>query len=411
MNKLRDFWLDYKEEFFFFLLCLVATFLSYYLGSFIPAPVYDNILTPVFNTCTVVISFFGAWILFRHSGGIRARKLFACALIVWGVSDLIYLVGWATAPQQVMNMSAYELTVHELVLGNILGWVLLMYPTEALRPGWLNWKRVLWQLLPLVALMVIDHFLPVNLWPVIALYPYLLLLLLINHLRVYKKWCEDNFSRLDDIDVRWLIRYFIMLLFIGANYVWMCSSHDHNRGFTQQWFVVMVFIYSVDQILFHRNPWRILEDGETVPDPASGTALSAEMQGETPSPDKIRALEQWMRDSKPYLNPDFQLTDMNKVLHTNRTRLSNLINNACGCTFYQLVNRYRVEEAQRIMAANPDMRMSDVATACGFSSPAVFSRTFARVTGLSPRDWYSHEWYSREFSSHDSSSHESSPRP
>lgn len=377
-KQVREFWLDYKSEVVFFLVSVCMVVLSTWWGRFIPDEVYDNILTPIFNTCTVALSFGGAWMLFHHSEGIKARRLFAVALLVWGICDLIYLVGWAVAPHRVMDMAAYELTTYELILGNILGWVLLLYPTEALRPGWMNWKRAFMQLLPLAALMAFDYIMPFNLWPVIALYPYILLVMLFRHMHVYRKWCEDNFSRLDDIDVRWIIRYSIMLFIVGLNYIWMCSTHYHTRGFTQQWFVVIMFIYATEQILFRKDPWReVRRDDVRSPLSNSDSDLA----------DNIRIFEQWMATEKPYLDPDFQLADIRAVMPKNRTYLSQFINSTYGCSFFQLVNRYRIEEAQRLMAAHPDMKMTDVASACGFSSPAVFSRTFTRQTGVSPREW------------------------
>ena len=381
-KQIREYWLDYQSEVVFSLVSVCIVVLSTWWGRFIPDEVYDNILTPIFNTCTVVVSFGGAWMLFRRSEGIKARRLFAVALLVWGTCDLIYLVGWAVAPHQVMDMAAYELTTYELVLGNILGWVLLLYPTEALRPGWMNWKRALLQLLPLAALMAFDYIMPFNLWPVIALYPYILLVMLFRHIHVYRKWCEDNFSSLDDIDVRWIIRYSTMLFIVGINYVWMCSTHYHARGFTQQWFVVMMFIYAIEQILFRKDPWREVrrDDVPCTKDNipcTKGEAFQAEQQ----------LFEQWMATEKPYLDPDFQLADIRVVMPKNRTTISQFINSTYGCSFFQLVNRYRIEEAQRLMAAHPDMKMTDVASACGFSSSAVFSRTFTRQTGVSPREW------------------------
>jgi len=382
-KQVRELWLDYQSEVVFSLVSVCVVVLSTWWGRFIPDEVYDNILTPIFNTCTVAVSFGGAWMLFRRSEGIKARRLFAVALLVWGTCDLIYLVGWAVAPHQVMDMAAYELTTYELVLGNILGWVLLLYPTEALRPGWMNWKRAFLQLLPLAALMAFDYIMPsINLWPVIALYPYMLLVMLFRHIHVYRKWCEDNFSSLDDIDVRWIIRYSIMLFIVGINYVWMCSTHYHARGFTQQWFVVVMFIYATEQILFRKDPWREVRRDD-VPctkdnEPCTkGEAFQAEQQ----------LFEHWMAEEKPYLNPDFQLADIRVVMPKNRTTISQFINSTYGCSFFQLVNRYRIEEAQRLMAAHPDMKMTDVASACGFSSSAVFSRTFPRQTGVSPREW------------------------
>lgn len=379
-KQLRELWLDYQSEVVFSLVSVCVVVLSTWWGRFIPDEVYDNILTPIFNTCTVVVSFGGAWMLFRRSEGIKARRLFAVALLVWGTCDLIYLVGWAVAPHQVMDMAAYQLTTYELVLGNILGWVLLLYPTEALRPGWMNWKRALLQLLPLAALMAFDYIMPFNLWPVIALYPYILLVMLFRHIHVYRKWCEDNFSSLDDIDVRWIIRYSTMLFIVGINYVWMCSTHYHARGFTQQWFVVMMFIYAIEQILFRKDPWREVRRDD-VRTPLSNSRSDLDLA------DNIRIFEQWMATEKPYLNPDFQLADIRVVMPKNRTTISQFINSTYGCSFFQLVNRYRIEEAQRLMAAHPDMKMTDVASACGFSSSAVFSRTFTRQTGVSPREW------------------------
>ncbi len=405
-KQIREFWLDYKSEVFFFLVSVCMVVLSTWWGRFIPDKVYDNILTPIFNTCTIALSFGGAWMLFRRSEGIRARRLFAVALLVWGTCDLIYLVGWAVAPHRVMDMAAYELTTYELVLGNILGWVLLLYPTEALRPGWMNWKRAFLQLLPLAALMAFDYIMPFNLWPVIALYPYMLLVMLFSHMRAYRKWCEDNFSSLDNIDVRWIIRYSTMLFIVGINYVWMCSTHYHTRGFTQQWFVVIMIIYATEHILFRKDPWREVrrDDVQCTNSPTTSNNLkllqtlpngeASNLQtlpnGEASNlslADDIRIFEHWMAEEKPYLNPDFQLADIRAVMPKNRTTISQFINSTYGCSFFQLANRYRVEEAQRLMSAHPEMKLSDIASACGFSSLAVFSRTFTRQTGVCPREW------------------------
>ncbi|MBR1427202.1 MAG: AraC family transcriptional regulator [Paludibacteraceae bacterium] len=389
---MRNFWLDYRSEVLFLLLLLAVTSFSTWFGQFIDADVYDDILTPVFNTATVIASLCGAWILLRHSNGMRTRIFFAYALIVWGLSDLIYLIGWAIAPHRVMDMAAHELTTYELVLGNLLGWVLLLYPTEALRPGWMNWKRAFLQLLPLAVLATLDDVLPCNLWPVIALYPYILLALLFGHIRAYRKWCEDNFSSLDDIDVRWIIRYSIMLFIVGLNYIWMCSTHYHTRGFTQQWFVVLMFIYATEQILFRQDPWREVQRDDVQRTNQLPTSNSEASNPQTlPNSEALNAerrlFEQWMETEKPYLNPNFQLTDLRTVLPMNRTYLSQFINTHYACSFFQLVNRYRIEEAKQLMTVNPDMKLSEIASRSGFSSPAVFSRTFARETGLSPVEW------------------------
>ena len=128
--------------------CVVA---SLWLSRYIPETLFNNHLSPALFACTVIVALVGAWMIFRHADGLRFRKAWGWTLLVWGIIDAAYLILFIAAPRQVMDMAAPKLTTLELLLGNILGWVLLLYPTEALRPGWLNWKMVLWQLLPMFA--------------------------------------------------------------------------------------------------------------------------------------------------------------------------------------------------------------------------------------------------------------------
>lgn len=98
-----------------------------------------------------------------------------------------------------------------------------------------------------------------------------------------------------------------------------------------------------------------------------------------------------MESEKPFLNTEFRLMDLQQVLPMNRTYLSRFLNRAFGCTFYQFVNGYRVEEAMWIMEGNPDVRIGDVSARCGFSSTTVFARTFKNIAGITPREWMQRE--------------------
>ena len=98
-------------------------------------------------------------------------------------------------------------------------------------------------------------------------------------------------------------------------------------------------------------------------------------------------LEEWIEKEKPYLNPDFQLSDLRQVLPMNRTYLSQFINAEYGCSFYHWVNSLRIAEAKRLLTEHPEIKMKDIAQQSGFSSPTVFSRVFIRETGISPREW------------------------
>ena len=275
-------------------------------------------------------------------------------------------------------MSAFQLLV-----ANLLAWLLLVYPQEAIRPNWLTFPKAVWQLLPMCALVGLDYLLPVDLRYVIMCYPVLLGVILTRHVRAYRIWCEENYSTLDNIDVQWIVRYLVMLLVLGLSLFYMCLTDNPARAFTQQWLLLLLFGYSTVQILFRPDPWKQLrstvveeekeEEKEKEPDPANAAYRAT--------------LEEWLDKEKPYLNPEFQLMDLRQVLPLNRSYLSQLINSEYGCTFYQWVNDLRIEEAKRLMREQPEIKIQEVSDRCGFSSRVTFHRTFLRETGQTPSEW------------------------
>lgn len=369
----------FRSAFLFGLVLAILTGISVWVSHYIPDDYFDNVLSPFLMTVSASVALLGTWAVSRHTDGYRFRRAWAWTLVFLGLSDAVYIFFWMFAGRSIMNIGAASLTSLELYLGNLLGWMLLLYPTEALRPGWVNIRHALAQLVPMTVLVLLDYFVPVNLRPIIALYPIALGLLLIRHIREYRAWCEDNFSSLDDVDVEWIVRYLIMLLLIGVMYMYICLTHSHARGFTQQWLVIVMICYGTEQILFRRDPWAVVQKAEK--------EREDRPEVEAPLAGYRHALEAWMEKEKPYRNPDFKLIDLQNVLPMNRTYLSQFIHSEYDCSFYQFVNTYRIQEAKRLMSEKRGLKMAEVSAYCGFSSPSVFSRTFTAIEGRSPHDW------------------------
>lgn len=364
----------------FFIITTVCVALSLWLSRYISVATFEEVLSPLLFTITVTVAFFGSFLVFKHADGLRIRRVWGWTLLIWGLIDSTYLVGHIFAHSQIMDMGAQHITTIELFLGNLLGWVLLLYPTEAVRPGWLSVKTGLWQVLPMCVLIGLDYLIPLSLRPLIALYPLALIPLLLTHIRVYKNWCEENFSTLDAFDVQWIIRYMWMVVLVGVNYIFICVTQAPARGFTQLWFTIFMFAYSTEQILCRKDPWEMVRGREKAEEPEP-EAVSSQ--------DALRQkLDLWMEQEKPYVNPAFQLSDLGAVLPMNRTYLSQFIKAEYGCTFYQFVSRYRLAEAKRLKLEQPDLKMDEIAARCGFSSRTVFSNVFTREEGVSPREWF-----------------------
>jgi len=378
-SDIRNLWYNYTSEIWFFLFLSICAVVSHWLERFIPVELFDGVITAIQNTCTSTICLFGALLMFLRSEGLRIRKAWGWVLLVWGLEDAFFLVQTYILRTPVLNIGGDAMTAFELLVANLLAWLLLVYPQEVIRPNWLTFPKALWQLLPMCALVGLDYLLPIDLSYVIMCYPVLLAMILGRHVRAYRIWCEQNYSTMDNIDVQWIVRYLLMLLVLGLSLFYMCLTDNPVRAFTQQWLLLLLFGYSTVQILFRPDPWKQLR------------STSAEEKEEpNPANAAYRAkLESWLEKEKPYLNPDFQLADLRHVLPLNRTYLSQLINSEYGCTFFQWANGLRIKEAKRLLIEQPEMSVEDISKQSGFSYRRNFSRIFAQETGMSPSEWRS----------------------
>lgn len=84
-----------------------------------------------------------------------------------------------------------------------------------------------------------------------------------------------------------------------------------------------------------------------------------------------------------YLNPHLRLTELAALLGTNRTYLSQYINQCCDTTFYNFVNDYRIHHAKLLLHSTDDT-LDTIATKSGFNSLSTFRRAFQQREGKSP---------------------------
>ena len=106
-----------------------------------------------------------------------------------------------------------------------------------------------------------------------------------------------------------------------------------------------------------------------------------------PDSELINRICRLMEERKLFLNSDLKLGDVATILATNRNALSSCINTQCNCSFTHFVNTYRINHAKELMRSQPDIKISEVWTASGFTTESNFFRTFKAITGMTPSDW------------------------
>lgn len=94
-----------------------------------------------------------------------------------------------------------------------------------------------------------------------------------------------------------------------------------------------------------------------------------------------------LRDQKIFTNEDLKLDDIAAALHISKNHLSQCISEGLSTTFYDLINKYRIEEFISLLHQNPERQISELYYACGFRSKATFYKYFKQEMGLNPNDY------------------------
>jgi AraC-like DNA-binding protein len=96
-----------------------------------------------------------------------------------------------------------------------------------------------------------------------------------------------------------------------------------------------------------------------------------------------------MEKEKTYLNPELTLSLLADQLGTNRTYLSNYISNELGTTFYDYINRLRIECKALPMLQDKEQpyTIEYIAEQAGFKSITTFRRAFKKLTGMLPSEY------------------------
>jgi len=102
--------------------------------------------------------------------------------------------------------------------------------------------------------------------------------------------------------------------------------------------------------------------------------------------DKIKnAIEQDML----YLDPNTTISDLADAVGITARQVSQVINQSFRQNFFELINSYRIMEAQKIIkhSADPKMTILEIMYKAGFNSKSSFNTQFRKFTGITPSEF------------------------
>jgi AraC-like DNA-binding protein len=101
-----------------------------------------------------------------------------------------------------------------------------------------------------------------------------------------------------------------------------------------------------------------------------------------------RRLKQLMEEEQLFRQKDLHITDIAIHLGSNRTYVSNYINQELGLSFSDYINQYRIGYAQNMMTDSASaFSMLEISEQSGFANEVSFYRNFKKITGTTPNRW------------------------
>lgn len=253
--------------------------------------------------------------------------------------------------------------------------------------------------------------------------------------RRYRRYLNDNFSNQERLRFESLRDLFILQL-LGLSISLFFTGFDviFGLGYQGAWLAFClrsVLIYALAAVGLQANyaaassPLAFEPDQQPVlttlkavplpaapeltatlpaaglPQPATDTvaevpaAAALGMRAETPPAEPAPELMRWrdklllfMDEQAPWREPDLNLGELAQRLKLPPAQLSKVLNSGCGQNFSDFINRYRVQEALRLLADPHRAHYSlvGIALESGFNSKSTFNRVFKSQLGYPPSE-------------------------
>ena len=96
-----------------------------------------------------------------------------------------------------------------------------------------------------------------------------------------------------------------------------------------------------------------------------------------------------LHDDKVFKDNTISLNSLSDQMGITRHNLSQVINEHFNMNFFNLINKFRIEEAQRILTddRNNNLNIIDIAYDVGFNNKVTFNKAFKEETKLTPTQY------------------------
>ncbi|UPT71388.1 MAG: helix-turn-helix domain-containing protein [Flavobacterium sp. JAD_PAG50586_2] len=225
--------------------------------------------------------------------------------------------------------------------------------------------------------------------------------LLFTYLKItnHQKNLAQFSSTVESVDLKWLKNIIISIIIMSplcilSSLFNFFPSSSHNFEF----FKGLISLIGLFYIAFYSMKQKEIypfntEDKKQINSIIHETNTYDEIRKKLISDSQLKEyvtdLSTIMKTEKPFLECELSLVKLASRMNISTHLLSYIINKGFNENFYQFINRYRIEEAKKLIV-NPQMNhlsFQGIGFEVGFNSKTVFNTTFKKCTGQTPSEF------------------------
>jgi len=349
----------------------------------------------------------GAFLLFftppeikKYHNFHRAKNLCALVFLLFAGEKMTqWLLRFTQPANPMLSVSLYLLVYAVAAILMTISFSLMLLPEQLSRRRLINSALFLagYVVLLLIAVFALHGRAQIIMIMVCAALLFIeVCVLLVTGVRIYRRAIQNlerYYSDYIDAFKRWMPGAGLGILMLELTAPIVCFT-SRDVGICQELLSIALFAYTfICLINFAFYYTRVnVANIESQQDEAA-TTLTATCTHQPMSEnlcDVMRDKHKRWQESGGFRTPGITVDEVARAMGTNRSYLSQYLNEVCNQTFYEWVRDMRIDDAKQFLTAHPELSIEQISTQVGFTSSSHFSSTFKKLTGLTPVQWRHH---------------------
>ena len=213
------------------------------------------------------------------------------------------------------------------------------------------------------------------------------------YIKRHNRRLENSFSYLDKINLNWLRNFSVAMIVLAA----ITAAQNISEFIYEEKSILEIYLFISIVILIYLIGYFGLKqpeifsqvDKEDTSKIKSPVKYQKSGLDEKSAEGSLNTLLSYMEKEKPYLKGDLTLHELAGGCGISVHHLSEIINTKLKQSYYDFVNKYRVEEFKRKLneQENTKFTILSIAFDCGFNSKSSFNTVFKKYTGSTPSEY------------------------